>query len=53
MAVTVEDVATIEAALERGGAPDTTKIWAMLETPAAMVNAVDIAEIAINGAMRG
>lgn len=38
-----DDVAAIERALEAGGAPDSTKIWAMLETPQAMVNAVDIA----------
>jgi citrate lyase subunit beta / citryl-CoA lyase len=39
---TVEDVHTIEAALEKGGAPDRTRIWAMLETPAAVLNAGDI-----------
>ena len=38
-----DDVASIEAALVAGGAPDSTKIWAMLETPEAMVNAVSIA----------
>ena len=40
---TVDDVATIDVALRDGGAPSHTMIWAMLETPAAMVNAVDIA----------
>jgi len=39
----VADVATVERLLESAGAPDHTRIWAMLETPAAMVNAVDIA----------
>ncbi len=37
------DVATVERLLESAGAPDHTRIWAMLETPAAMVNAVEIA----------
>jgi citrate lyase subunit beta / citryl-CoA lyase len=35
----VEDVRTIEAGLERGGAPDRTRIWAMLETPSAVLRA--------------
>ena len=39
----VDDVRAIEAALERGGAPDRTKIWAMVETPAAMLHAEEIA----------
>jgi len=37
------DVATIERLLESAGAPDHTMIWAMLETPAAVENAVEIA----------
>jgi citrate lyase subunit beta / citryl-CoA lyase len=37
------DVHRIEAALEAGGAPDHTRIWAMLETPVAMLAASDIA----------
>ena len=37
------DVATVERLLESAGAPAHTRIWAMLETPAAMVNAVEIA----------
>ena len=37
------DVAKIEALIEAGGAPDSTRIWAMLETPAAMERAVEIA----------
>ncbi len=37
------DVAAVEKALEAGGAPDHTMIWAMLETPTAMENAVEIA----------
>jgi len=38
----VEDVRSIEAALEAGGAPDKTKIWAMLETPVAVLHAEEI-----------
>jgi len=37
-----EEVRAIEAALERHGAPDRTKIWAMLETPVAMLHAEEI-----------
>jgi citrate lyase subunit beta/citryl-CoA lyase len=37
------EVHQIEAALEAGGAPDRTKIWAMLETPIAMLTAHEIA----------
>jgi citrate lyase subunit beta/citryl-CoA lyase len=37
------DVAAVEAALEAGGAPDHTRIWAMLETPIAMLHAEEIA----------
>lgn len=37
------DVAAVEALLESAGAPDHTLIWAMLETPAAVENAVEIA----------
>ena len=36
------DVHAIEAALEKHGAPDTTRIWAMLETPTAVFNAREI-----------
>ena len=36
------DVHAIEAALERHGAPDQTRIWAMLETPIAMLHAEEI-----------
>jgi citrate lyase subunit beta/citryl-CoA lyase len=39
----VADVAAIEAGLEAGGAPDYTKIWAMVETPVAMLHAEEIA----------
>jgi citrate lyase subunit beta/citryl-CoA lyase len=39
----VEDVRAIEAGLEAGGAPDHTKIWAMVETPVAMLHAEAIA----------
>ncbi len=37
------DVHLIERALEAGGAPDHTQIWAMLETPIAMLSALEIA----------
>ena len=37
-----EQVHTIEAAVEDGGAPDTTRIWAMLETPTAVLRAPEI-----------
>ena len=36
------DVHSIERALEEGGAPAHTKIWAMLETPVAMLHAEQI-----------
>nr|MDQ2723649.1 CoA ester lyase [Actinomycetota bacterium] len=36
------DVQAIERALEQGGAPEHTKIWAMLETPIAMLHAEQI-----------
>jgi citrate lyase subunit beta/citryl-CoA lyase len=39
----VADVAAIEKALEAHGAPDHTVIWAMLETPVAMLHAAEIA----------
>lgn len=37
------DVAAVESLIESAGAPDHTSIWAMLETPAAIENAVEIA----------
>jgi citrate lyase subunit beta/citryl-CoA lyase len=39
----VADVGAIEAGLEKAGAPDHTAIWAMVETPVAMLSALDIA----------
>lgn len=39
----VEYVQRIDAALTAGGAPASTKIWAMIETPEAMFNVRDIA----------
>jgi citrate lyase subunit beta/citryl-CoA lyase len=39
----VADVHQIEKELEAGGAPDRTKIWAMVETPIAMLHAEEIA----------
>jgi len=39
----VDDVRAIESALESAGAPDRTKIWAMVETPVAMLHAEEIA----------
>jgi citrate lyase subunit beta/citryl-CoA lyase len=38
-----EDVHAVERALESGGAPSSTLIWAMVETPAAMFRAQQIA----------
>ena len=38
------EVHQIEQALEAAGAPDHTMIWAMLETPIAMLHALEIAE---------
>lgn len=38
----VAEVAAIESALEAAGAPDHTMIWAMLETPVAMLHAEEI-----------
>lgn len=38
----VADLHAIEAGLERAGAPDRTRIWAMLETPIAMLHAEEI-----------
>jgi citrate lyase subunit beta / citryl-CoA lyase len=37
------DVLSVERLLEAGGAPDSTRIWAMLETPAAVLNAAQVA----------
>ncbi len=37
------DVAAVEKVLESAGVPDHTRIWAMLETPAAIENAVEVA----------
>jgi citrate lyase subunit beta/citryl-CoA lyase len=37
------DVSKVESIIESAGAPDHTTIWAMLETPAAMERAVEIA----------
>jgi citrate lyase subunit beta/citryl-CoA lyase len=36
-------VRSVEAALEKAGAPDRTRIWAMVETPVAMLDAQEIA----------
>lgn len=38
-----DEVRAIEASLEAAGAPDHTKIWAMLETPIATLHAAEIA----------
>jgi citrate lyase subunit beta/citryl-CoA lyase len=38
-----DDVLTVERALERAGASAETRIWAMLETPAAVLHAAEIA----------
>ena len=37
------DVQAVEAALEAAGAPERTRIWAMLETPGAVLSAREIA----------
>jgi citrate lyase subunit beta/citryl-CoA lyase len=37
------EVAAIDAGLQAAGAPDHTKIWAMVETPVAMLHAEEIA----------
>ncbi|MFA9430472.1 CoA ester lyase [Egicoccus sp. AB-alg2] len=37
-----QDVRGIEAALDAAGAPDHTRLWAMLETPSAIVRATEI-----------
>ncbi len=42
---TTDDVFTIQAVLEGAGAPDSTAIWVMLETPEAIENAVAIASV--------
>jgi citrate lyase subunit beta/citryl-CoA lyase len=39
----VADVLGVEAALTAAGAPDTTKIWAMIESPVAILHAEEIA----------
>jgi citrate lyase subunit beta / citryl-CoA lyase len=39
----IADVAAVEKGLEAAGAPDSTAIWAMVETPAAMLHAEEIA----------
>jgi citrate lyase subunit beta/citryl-CoA lyase len=38
-----QEVHRLEAALEAAGAPDRTALWAMVETPAAMLHAEEIA----------
>lgn len=38
-----DDVHAVEQALEQAGAPDDLKIWAMVETPVAMLHAEEIA----------
>jgi citrate lyase subunit beta/citryl-CoA lyase len=38
-----DEVAAVERIIEAAGVPDHTRIWAMLETPAAMERAVEIA----------
>jgi citrate lyase subunit beta/citryl-CoA lyase len=37
-----QDVLGVHSALDAAGAPQTTRIWAMLETPAAVLSAVEI-----------
>ena len=40
---TAEEVKVLEEALERFGAPERTRLWAMIETPEAIFNAPEIA----------
>lgn len=40
---TADEVRQIEAAIEKAGAPSTTRIWAMVETPIAIHNVFEIA----------
>jgi len=40
---TAEELLKIERLMESNGAPETTKIWAMMETPLGMLNAQEIA----------
>jgi citrate lyase subunit beta/citryl-CoA lyase len=39
-----DEVRTLVAAMEAGGAPQHTSLWAMVETPIAMLNALSIAQ---------
>ena len=39
----VDDVARLVAAMEKAGAPDHTRLWAMVETPVAILDALAIA----------
>ena len=43
---TAADIDRASAALRQSGAPDATKLWAMIETPLAVLNARDIAAAA-------
>lgn len=38
-----DDVARLVAAIEKAGAPDHTRLWAMVETPVAILSALEIA----------
>ena len=38
-----DEVRALVAAMDRGGAPGTTKLWAMIETPVAILHAEEIA----------
>jgi citrate lyase subunit beta/citryl-CoA lyase len=38
-----DDVARLVAAMEKAGAPDHTRLWAMVETPVAILSALEIA----------
>jgi citrate lyase subunit beta/citryl-CoA lyase len=38
-----EEVRSLESAMERHGAPESTRLWAMVETPGAVLSALDIA----------
>ncbi len=41
-----DDIEAVSKALDKAGAPDTMRIWAMMETPLGMLNAKRIARVA-------
>jgi citrate lyase subunit beta/citryl-CoA lyase len=47
-----DDLLTAGARLQALGAPDTVRVWAMIETPLAILDAGAIAAVALNGGSR-